>query len=193
MEGDKLVMVSQQGLSAGFHPEEFTLDSNNSVSGFALRDSSVYVVRSVDSNPPPSARALRMEGIHHNLLVPVEGKNSRIGVLVLAIKSFRAHRGDERAFLKAAAKQLGLAVENHRLADRVEQSRNEWAGTFDSIPDSILVHDNDFRILRANQALVAAAGYAFRRHHRPAVRNHDARRGIELERLPLLHACGMLR
>jgi len=73
---------------------------------------------------------------------------------VLGIRSFRAHRGDERAFLKAAAKQLGLAVENHRLADRVEQSRSEWAGTFDSIPDSILVHDSDFRILRANQALL---------------------------------------
>jgi len=45
-------------------------------------------------------------------------------------------------------------VENHRLADRVEQSRSEWAGTFDSIPDSILVHDSDYRILRANQALL---------------------------------------
>jgi PAS domain S-box-containing protein len=154
VEGDKLIMASQRGLSVAFQQQDFTLDANNSVSGFALRDSAVYVVRAVDSNPAHLSRALRSEGIHHSLVVPVEGKNSRIGVLVLGIRSFRAHRGDERAFLKAAAKQLGLAVENHRLADRVEQSRSEWAGTFDSIPDSILVHDSDFRILRANQALL---------------------------------------
>lgn len=154
VEGDKLVMASQSGLSDAFQQQNFTLDANNSVSGFALRDSTVYVVRAVDSNPPELSLALRTEGIHHTLVVPVEGKNSRIGVLVLAIDSFRAHRGDERAFLKATAKQLGLAVENHRLADRVEQSRSEWAGTFDSIPDSILVHDSDYRILRANQALL---------------------------------------
>ncbi len=154
-EGDKLVMVSQRGLSGAFQEQDFTLDANNSISGIALRDSTVYVVRSVDSNPAHLSQALRKEGIHHSLVVPVEGKNSRLGVLVLAISSFRAHRGDERAFLKAAAKQLGLAVENHRLADRVEQSRSEWAGTFDSIPDSILVHDSDYRILRANQALLS--------------------------------------
>jgi len=154
LEGDKLVMVSHSGLSEAFQQQDFILDVNESVGGLALRDSTVCVVRAADSNPPEVARALRSEGIHHILLVPVEGKNSRIGVLVLGIDSFRAHRGDERAFLKAAAKQLGLAVENHRLADRVEQSRSEWAGTFDSIPDSILVHDSDYRILRANQALL---------------------------------------
>src|SRR6266852_1178050 len=154
LEGDKLVMVSHSGLSEAFQRQDFILDVNESVGGLALRDSTVCVVRAADSNPPEVARALRSEGIHHILLVPVEGKNSRIGVLVLGIDSFRAHRGDERAFLKAAAKQLGLAVENHRLADRVEQSRSEWAGTFDSIPDSILVHDSDYRILRANQALL---------------------------------------
>jgi PAS domain S-box-containing protein len=33
-------------------------------------------------------------------------------------------------------------------------SRNEWASTFDSIPDCILVHDLEYRILRANSALL---------------------------------------
>ena len=67
---------------------------------------------------------------------------------------FRAYTGREKKFLKAAAKQLGLAAENRKLLQQVVHSRNEWASTFDSIPDYILVHDLEYRILRANGALL---------------------------------------
>ena len=69
--------------------------------------------------------------------------------------SYRAYTGREKKFLKAAAKQLGLAVENRKLLQQLVHSRNEWASTFDSIPDYILVHDLEYRILRANSALLA--------------------------------------
>ncbi|MBI5408301.1 MAG: PAS domain-containing protein [Nitrospirae bacterium] len=68
--------------------------------------------------------------------------------------------------LKAHAKELSEA--NRKLEEEIiqrkaaeERSANlaqEWARTFDSIPDLISIHSNDFRIIRANQALADFLG-----------------------------------
>ena len=152
MEGDKLVLAVQHGLSTHFAEQTRVIDSTRSVSGFALRDSEVYILRAGEATPDARAH-IRAEGFHHLVLVPVEGKNARIGVLTLGMPHFRSHTENEKTFLKAAAKQVGLAAENRRLLQQVAHSRNEWASTFNSIPDLILVHDEEFRIMRANQAL----------------------------------------
>jgi two-component system NtrC family sensor kinase len=153
LEGENLMMAAHQGLSQAFVDKVNIIDSGRSVSGFALREGEVYVVQSKESAPEISM-ALAAEGIHHLLLVPVEGKHSNVGMLVLGMPIFRAYTGREKDFLKAAAKQLGLAAENRKLLQQLVHSRNEWASTFDSIPDCILVHDLEYRILRANSALL---------------------------------------
>src|SRR5579864_3400029 len=141
------------GLSQIFVDKVTTIETARSVSGFALREGEVYVVRSAESTPEIRA-ALISEGIHHLLLVPVEGKNSPVGMFVLGMPRFREYTVREKKFLKVAGKQLGMAAENRQLLQQLVHSRNEWASTFDSIPDCILVHDMDYRILRANGALL---------------------------------------
>jgi PAS domain S-box-containing protein len=154
LEGDKLVLAAHRGLSQLFFEKTRIVDVNHSVSGFALREGEVYVMRAAEAAPEIST-VLKHEGIHHVVLVPVEGRqHSQIGVFGLGVAHYRAHMANEKKFLKAAARQLGLAAENRKLAEQVAQSRNEWASTFDSIPDFILVHDSEYRILRANRALV---------------------------------------
>lgn len=151
LEADKLVMAAYQGLSA---PTVINaIDGHRSVSGLALAKGKVYVMRADEASAEISPM-LQANRIHHVVLVPVEGRHSQIGVLALGIAHFRAHMPNEKTFLTAAARQLGLAAENRKLALQVAQSRSEWASTFDSIPDSILVHDSEFRILRANHALL---------------------------------------
>jgi PAS domain S-box-containing protein len=157
LDGDRLILTAHHGLSQDFADRMRTVDISRSVSGAALRESEVYVLRAHESLAE-LRQALRDQGIHHLLLVPVEGKSSRVGILVLAMSHFRAHTDKERNFLKAAAKQLGLAAENRQLVEQVVHSRNEWANTFASIPDSILVHDSQHRILRANQTLLNRLG-----------------------------------
>lgn len=153
LEGDKLALVAHRGLSQEFVDKVATIETSRSVSGFALREGEVYVVRATES-APEICQALVAEGIHHLLLVPVEGKHSPVGMFVLGMPRFRAYTGREKKFLKVAAKQLGLAAENRKLLQQLMHSRNEWASTFDSIPDCILVHDMEYRILRANGALL---------------------------------------
>ncbi|MGZ4895893.1 MAG: GAF domain-containing protein [Candidatus Angelobacter sp.] len=153
LEGDKLELAAHRGLSQAFVDKVTTIETSRSVSGFALREGEVYVVRAAESASDIRA-ALIEEGIHHLLLVPVEGKNSPVGMFVLGVPRFRAYTGREKKFLKVAGKQLGMAAENRKLVQQLVHSRNEWASTFDSIPDCILVHDLDCRILRANSALL---------------------------------------
>ena len=153
LAGDKLTMAAHRGLSQPFVDKVNTIETSRSVSGAALREGEVYVVQARESTPE-IREALVAEGIHHLVLVPVEGKNSSVGMFVLGMPTFRAYAGREKKFLKAAAKQLGLAAENRRLLQQVVQSRNEWASTFDSISDCILVHDMEYRILRANGAFL---------------------------------------
>ncbi|HEX5432841.1 MAG TPA: PAS domain S-box protein, partial [Candidatus Angelobacter sp.] len=154
LEGDHLVLAAQRGLSSTFVVRAHAIDANLSISGFALREGEVYVMRTSEA-APELGEMLKNDGIHHIIVVPVEGRqHSRIGVFALGVAHFRAHMASEKRFLKAAARQLGLAAENRKLAQQVAQSRNEWASTFDSIPDFIFVHDAHYRILRANEAVM---------------------------------------
>ena len=157
IDGDKLVVSEHRGLSPAFLAQARSIEVNSSFSGFALRESEIYVMRASEAVPALS-KVLKADKMHHMVLIPVEGKHSRIGILVLGMPHFRAYTQGEKNFLKAVAKQLGLGAENRKLLQQVVQSRNEWARTFNSIPDCILVHDPEYRIVRANQALLMRLG-----------------------------------
>ncbi len=153
----RLLLAGQCGLSESFIEKASTVDPVLGVSGYAMREGEVCILRATESMKH-LREAIAAEGIHHLLLVPVEGKSSAVGMFVLGVAHFRAYTEREKEFLKAAAKQIALAAENSTLLRKVVQSRNEWASTFDSIPDYILVHDNEYRILRANAALLGRLG-----------------------------------
>jgi PAS domain S-box-containing protein len=159
LQGDKLVLTAQTGLSPALAQTLRSVDITHSVSRFAAREREVAVVRSSEA-VAAFQPALEAERLHHLVLVPVEGKTSQIGVLVMGMPHFRVHTENEKSFLKAAAKQLGLAAENRNLMEQIVRSRNEWASTFNSIADYIFVHDAKYRVLRANQALLNHLGLA---------------------------------
>ncbi len=157
LDGELLVLNAQLGVTEAFAATVRNVSTSKSVSGYVMRESQVVILRAIDAQPEFQPM-LKAEGIHHLVLVPVEGKSTQIGMLSLAISHFRVHTESEKRFLRAAAGQFGLGAENRNLVRQVEQSRNEWASTFDSIPDYILVHDRDYRILHANRALLAQLG-----------------------------------
>lgn len=92
--------------------------------------------------------------IVYAIVVPVRGNSSVIGTLSFGDSRVRSYRPDELQFLSVLAKQLGIAIENLHLIEQILNSQREWATTFDAMPDPILVHDREFRIMRANQALL---------------------------------------
>src|ERR1700692_1371597 len=87
-------------------------------------------------------------------MVPVLGKKSAIGLLVLGRTRARQLTVEELEFLETCGRQLGIAIENFRLLEQALRSQRQWRNTFDSVHDIIVAHDAEFRIIKANQILL---------------------------------------
>jgi len=158
VEGDKMVIVQQIGLSQEFLRERGSVPLDDKFER-TLANSGPLVVRTSDSDESVGSW-LKAEGFHHCVLLPVLGKKSVIGVLTLGSKHRLTYTPEEMEFLETSAHQLGLAVENLRLVEQIVRSHRQWANTFDSIQDLVLVHDADFKVMKANQALLSRLGQA---------------------------------
>ena len=158
LEGDKMVISHQIGLSKAFLQDRMSVpmddDFERTLSG------TVPVVVATSAVHEAVRPYLRSEKFHHVVLVPVQGKKSVIGTLTLGIRHRLSYSPDEMEFLTTTAHQLGLAVENLRLVEQILRSHRQWTNTFDSIHDLVLLHDAEFRVMKANHALLERLGRA---------------------------------
>ena len=152
IEGSQFVLTQHVGLSPDFVRAIGQIDMDDALAR-VLQDNRAAVLKPSES-PEPVREQLKKQGIHHVVVLPVQGKKSIIGTLSLGCSSGRSHSAEELEFLETVTHQLGIAVENLRLLEQVLRSQRQWMNTFDSIQDLILAHDGDFRILKTNQALL---------------------------------------
>jgi PAS domain S-box-containing protein len=152
LEGDRLVPTQHAGMSPEFlraltqaPPDEAQMGFLHANRAVILRLSDVAMLE---------REQLQKQGIHHVVLLPVQGKKSLVGLVSLGCSRSLRHNREELEFLETAAQTLGIAVENLRLLEQVLRSQRQWMNTFDSIQDLILAHDADYRILKTNQSLL---------------------------------------
>src|SRR5580704_7637517 len=157
-EGDQMVIVQQIGLSPDFLRDRGVVPTDDKFER-TLSGGAALVVRTSASDDYVRP-FLKREGFDHCVLVPVLGKKSVIGVLTLGSRHRLSYTPDDLEFLATSAHQLGLAVENLRLVEQILRSHRQWANTFDSIQDLVLVHDAEFVVMKANMALLQRLGQA---------------------------------
>ena len=91
-------------------------------------------------------------------LVRLEGtEGDLVGILCLADISKELLPNDLN-LLQALIGHASVALENSRLFTRITQSSRQWAEIFDSITDFIVVHDEQYRVLRVNRSLAEFIG-----------------------------------
>jgi len=152
LDGSKLVATQHVGLS----PEALRVLGQGGLDemlGQVLLENRAAEVQ-LSAMSEEARQALGERGIRQGVLVPVVGKESSIGVIAFGVSSRHRSSPEEFEFLETAAQKLGIAAENLRLSEQVLRSQRQWVNTFDSIQDLILAHDAEFKILRANQALL---------------------------------------
>ncbi len=157
MEGERLVPTQHAGLSPDILRalgQAGTEQAGKDETRLRVLQENKAAVAKLSELPEPEQEQLRKRGIHHLVLLPVQGKKSVIGMLSFGCSGSQHHTREELEFLESAAQKLGIAVENLRLLEQVLRSQRQWMNTFDSIQDLILAHDADFRILKTNQALL---------------------------------------
>jgi len=152
VEGDKMVIAQQIGLSEEFVRTRSSVAMEDVVER-VLNEGQAVVVKTGDMHPLVRPH-LEEEGFCHVVVVPVRGKKAVIGTLSLGSRHHLSYTPDDLEFLATSAHQLGLAVENLRLVEQIVRSQRQWANTFNSIHDIVLLHDSEFRVMKANQALL---------------------------------------
>jgi PAS domain S-box-containing protein len=152
IEGGNLVATHAVGVSQDFLREAGFAELTESVSQMLERGKAVKAHRA--GATPEDVGLLKSEKVQFVVMVPVLGKKSAIGLLVLGSSRARKLTAEELEFLETCGRHLGIAIENFRLLEQTLRSQRQWRNTFDSVHDIILAHDADFRIMKANQTLL---------------------------------------
>jgi PAS domain S-box-containing protein len=105
-----------------------------------------------EENILESTAHTRQEDPSAVLLVRLPGPDKALGWILVGSKGKRKFHRQEITFLINVANLLGLTVQSLRLFEQVATVQHQWANTFDSIDDPILVHDPEGKIIRVNQA-----------------------------------------
>jgi PAS domain S-box-containing protein len=153
LEGEKLVLTQQIGLSQDFVRDRNSIALDETLRGI-VDESQPGVIETATAGETIRPY-LKREGFHHVVAVPVVGKKSMIGTLCLGSRHRLSYTPDDMAFLSTSAHQLGLAFENLRLVEEILRSHRQWTNTFESIQDLVLLHDSEFRVMKANNALLS--------------------------------------
>ncbi|MGB2643657.1 MAG: PAS domain S-box protein [Candidatus Acidiferrum sp.] len=108
----------------------------------------------MEDEPDPAVRQRMAEsGIGNVVTLALPGKDGPLGVIAIGSAQSEQFQADEIAYLLNISNLLGLTLQNVRLFEQVATVQQQWAYTFDSIGDPILVHDRQGRILRCNVRL----------------------------------------
>ncbi len=113
-----------------------------------------FVFHTLDDEDDETTRRRMVEaGISQLVTLPLPGKEGPLGVVAVGSSHLVRFQQDEITFMANVANLLGLTLQNVHLFEQVAAVQKQWAYTFDSIGDPVLVHDREFRLVRSNQRL----------------------------------------
>lgn len=96
---------------------------------------------------------LTREGLQNPVILPFGATGKVQGVLAVADTVKERYADEDLRLLRAASLQIGVAIQNADLFNRMERSRNTWETTFDSMGDGVFVLDTNRRIVMANRVM----------------------------------------
>jgi two-component system NtrC family sensor kinase len=90
------------------------------------------------------------EGVRDLAIMPLRARGETLGALVVGYRSEHHFTVEEEKLLEGLSEMAALALDHARLFETVEAAKKIWERTFDAIPDGIIVHDQQMRIVRCN-------------------------------------------
>ena len=124
----------------------------------AASGDSVCLFRETD---PQAWERIAEPSVNEMVTAVLRGKSGPLGIVGVGSNREDHFQPDEIAYLVNIANLLGLTLQNVRLFEQITMVQKQWANTFDSIGDPVLVHDGQGHVLRANQRLSNLVGREF--------------------------------
>lgn len=91
------------------------------------------------------------EGVRDLAVMPLRARGEALGALVVGYRVEHQFTIEEKQLLEGLSEMAALALDHARLFETVEAAKRIWERTFDAIPDGIIVHDQEMRIVRCNE------------------------------------------
>lgn len=91
------------------------------------------------------------EGVRDLAIMPLRARGETLGALVVGYRSEHHFTVEEEKLIEGLSEMAALALDHARLFETVEAAKKIWERTFDAIPDGIIVHDHQTRIVRCNE------------------------------------------
>ncbi|MGH9743293.1 MAG: PAS domain S-box protein [Candidatus Acidiferrum sp.] len=153
-EGDKveLVVHASVGFERGFLKKYEKLPAKAPWSQQVLHKDCEFL-RLEDEADPGVRQRMAESGIGNIITMALPGKDGPLGIIAVGSTKSEQFQADEISYLLNISNLLGLTLQNVRLFEQVATVQQQWAYTFDSIGDPILVHDRQGRILRCNMRM----------------------------------------
>lgn len=133
--------------------------NENEIAQIAIHRAVKGIDLTMESPGEISATALR-HGLKYALIIPIAFKDSVLGAIAVFFKKKKAEAQPEEmlSLLRSLGLEIGVALNNAILFSKVENAKQEWESTFDSIKDMMYIHDKDMRIIRCNTAFMEYVG-----------------------------------
>ncbi|HLZ13752.1 MAG TPA: PAS domain S-box protein [Candidatus Acidoferrum sp.] len=148
----KLVIHASVGFQEAYLKRNRSISADENWAKSVLR--SDYQISSFEEEKDEQERRRMAESaIREIIALPLRGKDATLGIFAIGSATYLKYGADEIAYLTNIANFLGLTLQNVRLFEQVDSVHRQWEYTFDSIGDPILVHDQQFRIVRLNERL----------------------------------------
>jgi two-component system NtrC family sensor kinase len=93
------------------------------------------------------------------IAVPVDVGDGSLGALSLTSAEPRRFSAGDEQLLVSIGRQIGVAVANGQLYERIRRTKIEWEQTFDAISDPIAVFDVHLQTMRTNAAFARLRGW----------------------------------
>jgi PAS domain S-box-containing protein len=151
-ESATLVLRASVGFSDPFKEKFGTVSVQENWVRRVLTQECSFLTLETEQDPKVRQK-MAQDGIAAMVLAPLPGKEGPLGVLGIGLSKRLHFEQDEVNFIMNVANLLGLTIQNVTLFERAATVQKQWAYTFDSIQDPILVHDVAGNILRVNQRL----------------------------------------
>jgi len=187
LEGDrnkaKLVIHAAVGFQESYLKQHNSISAEENWAKRVLQKDH-QILRIEDEQDEQERRRMAESKVQDIIALPLRGKDGVLGILALGSNGSLRYEADEVAYLTNIANFLGLTLQNVRLFEQVDSVHRQWEYTFDSIGDPILVHDQQFRIVRLNQRLRHLTGRDSAAHAGRSVCDLFPKKNLNFENCP---------
>jgi PAS domain S-box-containing protein len=155
--GAQLVLRASVGFSPAFQAQHRIMPLSEPWTQKILKEDCQFLKFEDETNPEVRQR-MAETGVTQLVTLALRGKEGPLGIITVGSNQSVRFQSDEIAYLVNIANFLGMTLQNVRLFEQITTVQQQWAYTFDSIGDPILVHDHEGRILRTNLRLCHLLG-----------------------------------